>query len=67
MIKNLKEYKDLKIVAKEVEELPEIIKQLNNCIDALKSHSKHIPIMESISILHNSRTLFEIKLDKLKK
>lgn len=66
-IKNLNEYKDLKNTEIQKKELSEIINQLNNCIDALKFHSKHVTIMESLSILHNSRTLFEIQLDKLRR
>lgn len=65
MIKNLNDYKDSKKTQDEINELAKIIYSLNNCIDELKPHSKHINIMESLSILHNSRTLFEIKLDKL--
>lgn len=66
-IKNLNEYKDLKNTESKIKEFGEIINKLNNCIDSLKIHSKHINIMESLSILHNSRTLFEIQLGKLKK
>lgn len=65
MIK-LTDYKNDKTAEQTKRELVKIITELSNCIDTLKIHSKHIEIMESISILHTSRTLFEIKLDKLK-
>lgn len=66
MIK-LNEYKDSKAIKETQRETVKIIEKLTNCIESLKEFSKHINVMESISILHNSRTLFEIKLDKLKK
>lgn len=64
MIKNLNEYKDLKKSEEEYKELLIIKNKLNNCIDALKTHSKYVFIMESLSILHNSRTLVEIKINQ---
>jgi len=66
LIKNLEEYKNLKNSAVKEKELTEMIYNLNNCIDSLKKYAKHVNIMECLSILHNARTLFEIKLDKLK-
>lgn len=66
MIK-LTEYKNTKTSKETQRETVKIITELTNCIETLKAHSKHVEIMESISILHTSRTLFEIKLDKLKK
>lgn len=63
---NINEYKDSKNHETKIKELNDIIHQLNNSIDNIKKYSKHINIMESLSILHNSRTLFEIELDKLK-
>lgn len=67
MIKNLEDYKEQKTTENQIKDYSEMIAKLNNCIDSLKNYSKYIPIMESISILHNSRTLFEIKLDITKR
>lgn len=67
MIKNLNEYKDSKNAEIKYNEFVVIKTKLNNCIDILKVHSKNVLIMESLSILHNSRTLIEIQLDKYKK
>lgn len=63
---NINEYKDSKNHETKVKELNDIIYQLNNSIDNIKKYAKYVNIMESLSILHNSRTLFEIELDKLK-
>ena len=63
---NLAEFKEAKNTQEQIAELAKMIDSLNNCIDELKPFAKYINIMESLSILHNSRTLFEIKLDKVK-
>jgi hypothetical protein len=63
MIK-LNEYKNLKKTENSLKELNEIKFKLNNCIDMLKIHARHVNVMECLSILHNTRTLIEIKLDK---
>ena len=63
MIKNLNDYKNSKIK----KELIEIIHQMNNSIDCIKKYANRVEIMESLSILHNARTLFEIELDKMKR
>lgn len=67
MIKNLNEYKNAKIALENEKDLTGIINNLTNSIESLKVYSKHINIMECLSILHTSRTLFEIQLNKVKK
>lgn len=66
MIKNLNDYKNEKFTKETEKEFNDIINKLTTSIELLKSYSKYIWIMESLSILHNSRTLFEIKANKLK-
>lgn len=63
MIK-LDDYKQSKKAEDDKKEFSEIKFKLNNCIDTLKIHAKHVNIMECLSILHNTRTLIEIKMDK---
>lgn len=61
---DFKNKKKLKIVAKD---LVECQKRLSASIELLKSYSKYIPVMESLSVLHNSKTLIEIHLSKYKR
>lgn len=63
MIK-LDEFKKAKKAEDSLKEMGEIKFKLNNCIEMLKIHAKHVNIMECLSILHNTRTLIEIKMDK---
>lgn len=63
-ITDFKNKKKLQIVAKD---LAECKKRLSTSIELLKDYSKYIPVMESLSTLHNSRTLIEIHLNKYRK
>lgn len=63
-LNDFKNKKKLNIVAKD---LLEANKRLSAAIELLKEYSKYIPIMESLSVLHNSRTILEIHLDKYKR
>jgi len=56
-----KNSKKTKIIAKELKEAQALLTQ---CIENLKEYKKYVPVMESISTLHNSRTIIEIHLDK---
>lgn len=64
---NLKEYKDLKRLKLIYDDLIIIKDKLTVSIESLKPHGKYIPVMESLSILHNSRTLIEINISKYKR
>lgn len=49
--------------AKEIyDELKTIHSKLTTSIETLAIHAKYVYIMESLSILHNSRSLLEIKM-----
>lgn len=48
-------------------DLMEIQKRLTTSISSLNDFKQYIPVMESISILHNSRTLIEININKYKR
>lgn len=64
---NIIDYKNKKKVKVLETELIDAVQKLSASIELLKNHSKYIPIMESLSILHNSRTLLEIHLNKCKR
>jgi len=63
-IADFKNKKKLQIVAKD---LAECQKRLSASIELLKDYGKYIPVMESLSTLHNSRTLIEIHLNKYRR
>ncbi len=63
-ITDFKNKKKLRIVAKD---LIECQKRISTSIELLKGYSKYIPVMESLSTLHNSKTLIEIHLNKYKR
>lgn len=67
MMVNLKEYKDLKRAKIIYKDLLDIKVQLTTCIEALRPYGKYVPVADSISALHNSRTLVEIHLGKFKR
>lgn len=67
MTTNLVDYKNLKKLKIVNQDLEEINKRLTTCIETLKDYKKYIPVMESISILHNSRTIIEININKYKR
>lgn len=60
-LNNFKEIKKTKLIHKE---LLEAKKRLTASIELLKDYGKYIPIMESLSVLHNSRTIIEININK---
>lgn len=64
---NISDYKNLKKVKIISQDLQEINKRLTICIESLKDYKKYIPVMESISTLHNSRTILEIHINKYKR
>lgn len=66
MIKDLNEYKDLKKCKLIYDDLMKIQAKLTTSIEELKPYAHYIPVMEAISIIHNSRTLIEIKISKYK-
>lgn len=64
---DLNDFKNKKKLAIVQNDLIEANKRLATSIELLKEYSKYIPIMESLSVLHNSRTILEIHLDKYKR
>lgn len=64
---NLNDYKNLKKLELVYTDLVSIKNHLTSCIEILKPYSKYIQVMESISVLHNSRTIIEINIDKYKR
>lgn len=67
MITNLTDFKNLKKIKKVYNDLLEVQKELTNSIERLKKHIKYIPVNESLSVLHNSRTIVEIHINKFKR
>jgi len=63
---DLDEYKNKKKLKDIVKDLEDCKIKLTGSLNLLEVHKKYIPIMESISVLHNSRTLIEIHLNKYK-
>lgn len=61
---DFKNKKKLEIVYKD---LLEIQTRLTGAIELLKDYNKYIHVMESVSVLHNSRTIIEININKYKK
>jgi len=64
---NITDYKNLKKIELIHKELTELKGLLTTSIESLKDYNKYIPIMETLSVLHNSRTLVEINIDKFKR
>lgn len=67
MTVNLKDYKDLKKAKLVYKDLLEVKQRLTTSITALTPYGKYIPVMDSISVLHNSLTLVEIHIGKFKR
>lgn len=63
-ISSLTKYRRAKIIIKD---LAIAIRTMNLAIDALSYFSKYIPVMETISVLQNNKTLLEIHLNKQNK
>jgi hypothetical protein len=61
---DFKNLKKLKIVANDLEKARQL---LIASIELLKDYRKYVPVMESISTLHNSRTIIEIHLNHYKR
>lgn len=64
---NLSDFKNLKKLKLMASDLEKAHKLLTTSIESLKDYKKYVPVMESISILHNSRTIIEIHLNKYKR
>ena len=64
---NLNDYKNLKKVKIVYNDLLEAREKLTAAIESLKKYQKYNMIGESISVLHNSRTLIEIHINKFKR
>lgn len=64
---DLIEFKNRKKLKLIIKELDECEKRLSASIELLKNYRKYIPIMESLTILHNSRTLININISKYKR
>lgn len=64
---NIADYKNLKKLELVHKDLMEVQKRLTASIELLKDYTKYIQIMESVSVLHNSRTIIEININKFKR
>lgn len=64
---NLNDYKNLKKVKLVYQQLQEARDILTTSIESLKKYQKYNMIGESLSVLHNSRTLIEIHINKFKR
>lgn len=64
---NIEDYKNLKKLELVYKDLIEVQKRLSASLDLLQDYKKYIQVMESISVLHNSRTIIEININKFKK
>ena len=61
-LSNLSDIRDRKKAKEIYDELKTIHSKLTISIENLAVHAKFVYIMESLSILHNSRSLLEIKI-----
>jgi len=61
---NIKEFKKKRKIKKIIEDLKKAIKVYNLSINALKSFSSYMIVMETISVLQGNKTLLEIHLKK---
>jgi hypothetical protein len=64
---NLDDYKNIKKIELVYKDLVTIKDRLTSAIELLKDYKKYIHVMESVSVLHNSRTIIEININKYKK
>ena len=64
---DFKEFQDKKKLQSTLNELNNIQNHLTTVIETLKPYIQYNVIMESISVLHNSRTLIEININKHKR
>lgn len=64
---NINDYKNNKKDELIYSELLELKSRLSAAIELLKGYNKYIQVMESISVLHNTRTIIEININKYKK
>ncbi len=64
---NLNDYKNLKKIKLVYNDLIAAREQLTNSIESLKKFAKYNMIGESLSVLHTSRTLIEIHINKFKR
>ena len=62
---NLEDYKNIKKLELVHKDLISLKDRLTSSIELLKDYNKYIPAMESISVLHNSRTIVEININKI--
>ncbi len=64
---NIEDYKNIKKLELVYKDLLNIRDRMTSCIELLKEYNKYIHVMESVSVLHNSRTIIEININKYKK
>lgn len=64
---NINDYKNLKKLELTYKDLLEVKSRLTSAIELLKDYTKYIQVMESFSVLHNSRTIIEIHINKFEK
>jgi hypothetical protein len=64
---NIEDYKNLKKLEIVYKDLLVIKDRLTASIELLNPYKKYIHVMESVSVLHNSRTIIEININKYKK
>jgi hypothetical protein len=64
---NLDDYKNIKKIEIVYKDLLIVKERLTASIELLKDYKRYIHVAESISVLHNSRTIIEININKYKK
>lgn len=64
---NLEDYKNIKKLEIVYKDLLSIRDRLTSSMESLKDFKNYIQVMECISVLHNSRTIIEININKYKK
>lgn len=67
MVTDLDEFKNIRKIKIAHKELKEAVTIISDSIDKLKKYYKYIPVNESMSVLHNSRSLLEIHIAKFKR
>lgn len=67
MTTNLNDYKNIKKMKIVYKDLIEVQSLLIKQIEEMRPFKKYIHVQECLSIMHNSRTLIEIHLNKFKR
>lgn len=67
MVIDFNKHKDLKQVTKISQDLEQVVKDLQICMDTLYTHKEYVTVMEALSVLSTIQKITEIDVAKCKK